>query len=261
MFQFRHASGASQGARPYQEDASAVWPGPEPLVDQGASGQTASTVLLAVLADGMGGHAGGALASSTLCSEFIEAFVNGAGALDARLENALATANDAIRRTVEQNPTLSGMGATLVGTAFGEHGMRWISVGDSPMYLYREGELVQLNEDHSLAPVIDRLVAQGKMTAEEARHDPRRHFLRSAVTGEEIELVDTPERPLALARGDVVLISSDGIHTLEAAEIEELIAEHVANGPQAIVSAIIDAVDGAGEPHQDNTTVIAVTVE
>ncbi|MEZ5855003.1 MAG: SpoIIE family protein phosphatase [Hyphomicrobiaceae bacterium] len=260
MLQFKHASFASQGARPYQEDAAGVWPGDGPFAPKGAPALPDGVGLVAILADGMGGHTGGSLASTTLCSVFLESFAVGEGEEPQRLEASLMAANDAIRHKVEANPSLSGMGATLVGTVFGRDGLRWISVGDSPMYLYRQGELVQLNEDHSLAPVIDRLVEQGKMSAEEARQDPRRHYLRSAVTGEDIELVDTPERPLALAAGDVVLISSDGIHTLEPPSIGRLIADHHAEGPEAIAKAIIRAVDGAGEPHQDNTTVIAVTV-
>lgn len=260
MLQFKYASLASQGARPYQEDAAGVWPGDGPFAPVGAPGLPEDVALVAILADGMGGHTGGSLASSTLCSVFLDSFVRGSGGSHQKLEASLLAANDALRRKVEAKPALSGMGATLVGTVFGRDGLGWISVGDSPMYLYRKGELVQLNEDHSLAPVIDRLVEQGKMSAEEARLDPRRHYLRSAVTGDEIEMVDTPERPLALAAGDVVLISSDGIHTLEPQAIGRLIGTHHGDGPEAIVKAIIRAVDGAGEPHQDNTTVIAVSV-
>jgi serine/threonine protein phosphatase PrpC len=260
MLHFEHATRASQGARPYQEDAAAVWPGDVASAGQVAAPMPGDTALLAVLADGMGGHAGGSLASSTLCDVFIESFSKGAGNGMQRLEPALTAANHAIREKVLANPALSGMGATLVGVSIGPSGLSWISVGDSPMYLFRNGELVQLNEDHSLAPVIDRMVAQGKISQEEARNDPRRHYLRSAVTGDEIELVDMPERPLALAGGDVVLISSDGIHTLEPEHITSVIEHHMAKGAAAIADALLLAVDGAGEPHQDNTTVIAVKV-
>jgi protein phosphatase len=237
-----------------------VWPGETQYAPRNAPPLPEGTALIAVLADGMGGHAGGSLASTTICGVFIDHFTRDTGAGLQRLKPALEAANDAIRAKVRANPTLSGMGATLVGAAIGAAGLSWISVGDSPMYLFRGGELVQLNEDHSLAPVIDRLAAEGKMSAEAARSDPRRHFLRSAVTGEEIELVDAPERPLVLASGDVVLIASDGIHTLGPDDIRRLISAYRDEGPEAIAAAIVRAVDGAGEPHQDNTTVIAVTV-
>ena len=261
MLNFRYASRASQGGRQYQEDASAVWPGSDVAMPHGARELPTGTSLVAVLADGMGGHAGGALASSVACSTFMQHFVAVAeGAGRARLAPSLAAANDAIGAKVSANPQLDGMGATLVGVTIGEAGLSWISVGDSPMYLYRGGELVQLNEDHSLAPVIDRFVEQGKMTVEEGRTDPRRHYLRSAVTGEDIEMIDAPQRPLMLAPGDAVIIASDGIHTLAPDTIRDLIERHGMDGPDAIAEAIIASVLEAGHPHQDNTTVIAVAV-
>jgi|LNFM01.1.fsa_nt_gb protein phosphatase len=260
MLKFTHASRATQGGRPYQEDASVVWPGSPVVTLSGVAAPPEDTALVAVLADGMGGHAGGALASSTICNAFLAHFAAAPGEGRSRLKPALVAANDAIGDKVSANPQLSGMGATLVGVALGETGLSWISVGDSPMYLYRDGELVQLNEDHSLAPVIDRLVEQGKMSADEARADPRRHYLRSAITGEDIELVDAPDRPLRLAAGDIVVIASDGIHTLEPDSIRDLVASYAPNGPDAIADALITSVVEADHPHQDNTTVIVVMV-
>lgn len=260
MLQFRHALRASQGARAYQEDCAAVWPDDATAKPRPPGGPADGTALVAVLADGMGGHAGGALASATICEVFIAHFVEGQGAGQKQLRGCLDAANDAIAARVAANPALGGMGATLVGVTVGSKGLSWISVGDSPMYLYRNGDLVQLNADHSLAPVIDQMVAQGKMTAEAARTDPRRHYLRSAVTGEVLDMVDESVRPLALAGGDVVLISSDGIHTLEPDDIKRLIAAYSCEGADAIAQAIVRAVDNAGEPHQDNTTVIVVTM-
>ncbi len=260
MLKFRHASRETQGARAYQEDASAVWQGSRAVTPSGLADPPDGTALVAVLADGMGGHAGGALASSTICSAFLAHFAAAGGEGRSRLKPSLVAANDAIGDKVSANPQLAGMGATLVGVTVGDAGLSWISVGDSPMYFYRDGELVQLNEDHSLAPVIDRLVEQGKMTPDEARADPRRHYLRSAITGEDIELVDAPDRPLLLAPGDIIVIASDGIHTLEPDTIRDLVTSYAPNGPDAIADALIRGVVEAGHPHQDNTTVIIVMV-
>ena len=91
-------------------------------------------------------------------------------------------------------------------TSFGPAGVEWVSVGDSPLLLFRQGEIALLNEDHSLAPELDRLAALGRMTPEEAKSDPRRHMLRSAVTGDELDLVDVSRRPLALEAGDYVIL-------------------------------------------------------
>jgi len=119
---------------------------------------------------------------------------------------------------------------------------------------------VLLNEDHSLAPQIDELAAAGKISWEAAQADPRRHYLRSALTGSEIELIDRSRRPLALEPGDVVILASDGIQTLPQAAILEAVQQCAAPGPEAIAEALIAAVAAAGEPYQDNTTVVVVTV-
>jgi protein phosphatase len=248
---FEYASRASQGARSYQEDAA--------IVRAGGAGQGPHPqALTAVLADGMGGHAGGALASSTACKVFLDAYLASAGDVSARLDDALKRANAAIGECVEENPALDGMGCTLIGTVFGPAGVEWVSVGDSPLFLLRHGEIVLLNEDHSLAPEIDKLAAAGRMTWEDAKADPRRHFLRSALTGADMDLVDRSHRPLALEPGDVVIIASDGIQTLSHAEILSQVEAHAARGPDAIADALLTAVDAAGDLYQDNTTVVVV---
>jgi len=256
MHAFEHAARATQGARDYQEDASAVW---APESRSGADAPAAeSGPLVAVLADGMGGHVGGALASRMVCDSFISAFGELDGERAQRLLGALRTANGAIAAKVKANPMLSGMGSTLIAAVFGAQGVEWVSVGDSPLLLYRRGEIALLNEDHSLAPELDRLVAIGRMTAEQAKADPRRHMLRSAVTGDELDLVDVSRKPLALEPGDYVILASDGLHTLETAEIARVVAASAANGAEAVADALIRAVEAVRDPHQDNTTVIAV---
>jgi serine/threonine protein phosphatase PrpC len=250
---FEYASRASQGARSYQEDAA--------IVRAGGAGQGPHPqALTAVLADGMGGHAGGALASSTACKVFLDAYLASAGDVSARLDDALKRANAAIGECVEENPALDGMGCTLIGTVFGPTGVEWVSVGDSPLFLLRHGEIVLLNEDHSLAPEIDKLAAAGRMTWEDARADPRRHFLRSALTGADMDLIDRSHRPLALEPGDVVILSSDGIHTLSEPDILRVVAESVARGPEAVADALLAAVEAGGDIYQDNTTVVVVQV-
>jgi protein phosphatase len=147
-----------------------------------------------------------------------------------------------------------------VGAVFGPKGVEWVSVGDSPLFLVRKGEIVLLNEDHSLAPELDKLAAAGRISWETARNDPRRHFLRSALTGADIDLVDRSRRPLSLEAGDVVVLASDGIHTLRSDDIRRLVDEAAAAGPAAIAEALLGAIDAAAEAYQDNTTVVVVRV-
>ena len=105
---FEHAIRASQGARSYQEDAAAV--------RQDGGG------LIAVLADGMGGHAGGAVASGVATASFLEGYLAAEGDAEARLAEALGRANAAIRREAATRPALRGMGCTLLGVAFAATG-------------------------------------------------------------------------------------------------------------------------------------------
>ena len=254
---FEAARRASIGARSYQEDACAFWPGDSdwPFEDVDLGIQVA---LLAVLADGMGGHAGGSLASTTVCEHFFSGYLGGVGPTRERLRAGLNAGNRAIELTVEQQPHLDGMGSTLIGAAFGRDGLEWVSVGDSPLYLYRRGEIVLINEDHSLAPALDQAAAAGRISYEQARNDPRRHMLRSAVTGDDLELVDLCAKPLVIDPGDYVVLASDGIHALDTSEIARVILAYAGDGPPAVAAALIRAVEGVRDPQQDNVSVVVV---
>lgn len=262
MLSFAAAIAATRGARSQQEDAAALWPGPatsSPPFDRVSEPGR----LVAVLADGMGGHAGGSLASRIACEYFLAAFASEAPIAPVRdkLRSGVNAANRAMALEVDANQALYGMGSTLVGVVFDDDSLTWISVGDSPLYLWRGGEIALINEDHSLAPLLDQMAREGKITAEKARNDHRRHMLRSAVTGEDIELVDLCAKPLALDAGDCVLIASDGIHSLEPTEISRLVSAYLNDGAAAISQALVRGVDQMRDPHQDNFTVVAVTVE
>jgi protein phosphatase len=253
MLLFQSASHASRGARRYQEDSTLA----SPLAAGTSAGEPDR--LVAALADGMGGHAGGAIASRTVCESFIAAAMQTIGSSSRdQLLAGLNAANTAVANQVAREPALSGMGSTLIGTLFGPEGLEWVSVGDSPLYLYRNGEIALLNEDHSLAPALDQMAAEGRLSPDEARNDPRRHLLRSAVVGDELELVDLSRQPLELQVGDCVVLASDGIHTLEADEIARVIGAYLDDGCQAIAEALVRTVEQVRDPHQDNITVLVV---
>lgn len=272
-FDFAHAT--TQGARDYQEDSVMLWQGSESaslasvgVAESNLSTDTASNTntgsnatipaLVTVLADGMGGHAGGAKASKTVCTSFLESFAKADGSERERLVTSLRVANEAVRQEADADPMLDGMGSTMIGAVFGPEGVEWVSVGDSPLMLFRRGEIALLNEDHSLAPELDRLAEIGSITKEQAKADPRRHMLRSAITGDEIELVDLSRSPLKLEAGDYVILASDGVQTLEPREIERIVTAYGSDGARAVCDALIRAVEAVRDPHQDNATVLAV---
>ena len=224
--------------------------------------------LLAVLADGMGGHAGGYHASHIACGAFQDAFLKGDRAAgraprsseDYRkwLREGLVASNREIASRVQQNGDLQGMGCTLVGARFGARGLLWISVGDSPLYLVRRGEVKQLNEDHSLGSYLDAAVARGEMSRDEASKHPQRNALRSAVTGAKIDHYDSRQDFLALQPGDLVILASDGIKTLSVPEIGEVVNRSAKLGAHGVAQSLIGAVKAKALPHQDNTTVMVV---
>lgn len=225
---WRGEGGQHQGARPYQEDSWALR-----TLGDGS--------LLAVVADGMGGHAGGAVASKLAVEAFVHALEQGGG-----LADGLQDANAAVGRGAAGKPNLAGMGATLVAAQVRGDEVRWISVGDSPFFLLSAGRLERLNADHSMAPQIDALVKRGMLTADEAEQHPGRHVLREAVMGEPLTLIDKGSRKLgADAR---LLLCSDGVQSLSEAEIAAAAARSV--------RGVIDAVLAAAKEHQDNITVV-----
>lgn len=258
MTAFAYGICATRGQRSYQEDAAATWPGESTFGWTNGLLPRSRDAFMAVLADGMGGHAGGARASQTACRAFFEACAVSREDLPDLLSVGLNAANAQIAETVIVNPRLAGMGTTLVGTSFTDRGLEWVSVGDSPLYLLRRGEIALLNEDHSLAPALDRLAEEGSISRDEAKNDPRRHMLRSAITGEQIELIDICKEPLALDPDDHVILASDGIHTIEFDEIVRVGKAYMGDGPEAVAQALIRSVENQRDPFQDNTTVIVV---
>lgn len=260
MMRLDTACRAIVGARSRQEDNAALWPG-DATFELGADWpQPQDGALLGVLADGMGGHVSGHVASETVCELFVRAFADASGDAREKLQRGLATANAGISKIVGENPALAGMGSTAVGFVIAEDALQWVSVGDSPMYLVRNGEIAMLNEDHSLAPALDQLVAEGKMSEAAAKLDPRRHMLRSAVTGDELDLIDVSDKPLPLVAGDIIVAASDGVLTLEPDDIGRFVAGY-ADAPAAqIAEALIREVENQRAPGQDNTTVIIVKI-
>jgi PPM family protein phosphatase len=249
------AARATVGARSGQEDAFNVWPAEGQLKPSGDSG------MLAVLADGMGGHRGGAVAGQTACATFTQAFSAAQMPLDQRLDMALHASNDAIADAVDKNSGLKGMGCTLIGAWLDDTGMRWTSVGDSLLLLYRFPDVIRLNEDHSLGSYLDEQARRNEISYEEARDNRHRNALRSALTGSKIDLVDLRGEPLELIAGDWILLASDGIASLEGDELADIMYRQREGTPEEMAQALISAVEVKAVPEQDNTTVVAIRVE
>ena len=247
---FEIAGNQIDGARDYQEDA---FLNSYLDVDDDPKGTAVVT-----MADGMGGHAAGNIASNLVVSTFNKTLAAGFsnGDVPNLLRTSLAKANGALSESIRETPALDGMGCTMVSGIFHEGKVWWVSVGDSHLYLVRDRELAKQNEDHSYGGYLDRMAKQGM----EVEPEPglSRNMLMSAMTGDDIAEVDCPNSSVQLLPGDRLIIASDGLDTLSAGTVVQMSAW--SNSPKECVDALLKAVEDAGKPRQDNTTVIVVDV-
>jgi protein phosphatase len=247
------ASAISQGARSRQEDAIAT------SFLQGAD------FGFAILSDGMGGHAAGDIASRIIVSEiFAEMTMRfGQGNMQKTpipqvLRRSVKIANFCLRAHIEEHPEARGMGGTVVVAVTTLQGLYWLSVGDSPLLLYRDGKLVRLNDDHSMAPQIDLMVRNGLIDAETGRTHPQRSCLVSALTGDEIAEVDCPDGPFELRDGDVVIVASDGLQYLDDDRIVARLRRSARGQSARIADDLMDGVIALGDPEQDNVSIVVM---
>ncbi len=211
---------------------------------------------LFVVADGMGGHAGGDVASALA----IQAIAHTDRAYDSVdeaeqvLSQALLEANQELAETVFEHPELTGMGTTVSGLIRVGDKVVIAHIGDSRIYRFREGSLEQITKDHTF---VQRLVDSGRITPEEAAVHPRRSVLMRVLGDVDLNPeIDT--MVLETEPGDRWLLCSDG---LSGYVTEEKIAEILAEQPDAALAgqALIDESLDHGAP--DNVTVVLVGVD
>jgi PPM family protein phosphatase len=243
-----------RGRRENQEDYYA-------FADATQGDQDALSQLLLVLGDGLGAHAGGNVASYLAVGSFIKSFHENDLSPSWRLRVALEAANETLGIMMSRLPQVGNtMGTTMLSVLVSQNTLQWISVGDSPLFLYREGKLARINADHSLSPIIDERLRRGEITEEEAAHHPDRHVLQSALLGYPLTLVDSIPEPLPLQRGDIVVAASDGIMTLSERQLEDLLSFGRHTTADKIADAIIFAIRRINLDRQDNTTVGVVKI-
>jgi PPM family protein phosphatase len=208
---------------------------------------------LMIVADGMGGHRGGATASR-LAAETVKAQYLGSETTDvaAALRDALTRANVRIFSEAQANPELRGMGTTTSALAV-RAGEGWFAhVGDSRIYRVRNDEIKQLTEDHSL---VASMVREGLITPKEAETHPRRNVLqRSMGVAEDVEI--DVQGPFDLHEGDTFILCSDGLHGLvKEAELKDVAKLNIDQAADEFVRLALTR----GAP--DNVTVIVARVE
>jgi len=215
-----------------------------------------------VVCDGMGGHAAGEVASriavDTVLGYFREhepavredAYLNDAPLGARLLAEAVKQANDAILEYAVAHKNTSGMGTTLVAARFAEDTVSIANVGDSRIYLLRDGQLLQLTEDHSL---VMEQVRRGMLTLEEAKRSSVQNIITRALGTDESTLPDLGEFPAQ--NGDLLLLATDGVlRHVEDDEIRDILLQ-VPSLKAACATLIEAANQGGGD---DNSTCVLV---
>ncbi|MDR3555640.1 MAG: protein phosphatase 2C domain-containing protein [Syntrophobacteraceae bacterium] len=177
---------------------------------------------LLVIADGMGGHAAGEVAAELAVSSFEGFSFVGAENILAELVDRIKKAGKAVRERERADPACSGMGTTLSALLIAGQWAYWAHLGDTRIYRYRQGALLRITEDHTLAGM---LLKKGEITGEEARVHPYGSVLTRCVGCDEHQ----PDSGVFdLTEGDQVLLSTDGLHDLiPESRIAELISADV----------------------------------
>lgn len=213
---------------------------------------------LFVVADGMGGHLAGEVASEMAVSRLDERFPVGQLGSRDDLVAAINEANVEIYNASLQNADQSGMGTTITAIAVVDDPLDGevlavANVGDSRGYVLRHGRLRQVTVDHSF---VQELVAEGAITAAEARHHPRRNIVTRALGIEPYVRVDTWTMPII--RGDRFLLCSDGLVDEVADDVIQGILATYRDDPAVTAQALVDAANASGG--RDNITAIVIDV-
>jgi serine/threonine protein phosphatase PrpC len=220
---------------------------------EAANGGAETGGLLVIVADGMGGHKAGEVASQTAVKTIVEVYERTKGTPGEALDEAFHVAHKIILKLATEHQDMAGMGTTCTALAIVGNEAWAAHVGDSRLYLVRGDDIYQLSEDHT---VIRDLIRQGLLTPEEAEHHEDRNVLLCAMgTKPELIMMRWPE-PMDVRPGDVFLLCSDGLHDL-VKDAEMMAVVKGSSSKDACRKLIQMAKDRGG---YDNITVAVVAI-
>ncbi len=231
------------GGRAVNEDAYGVWSG------------VGSNTCFVVLSDGAGGHGGGDVASKIAVEHALDWFRRQPDASEEVVRAALVSANDTVMQEQKSAAPLSDMRATVVALALdtkARHAV-WMHVGDSRLYVFRDGRILTRTRDHS---VLQGMIDAGYVSDVAIRSNPHRNTLMSALGDRAAFDYASPAR-LPIEPGDAFLLCSDGLWDyIDDAEMETLLAQ--SSSVEGWVLALEDTVLARAGKHHDNYSAVAV---
>lgn len=267
---FQAAARAIRGTKDVQEDAYRVFDAKgEDAGEISASdaGVALSGGGLLLVADGIGGHYGGDVASAITADTFAKTFFATSGGAAERLKISLNAANQAVAEAQAREPGLKDMGATLIAAFLEGETLSFVSIGDSLILRYRDDELHRVNEDHSYMEIADReaLGSGDPALWRDVMTRKGRDSITIAVLGRSLE--DFGHAPQIASRrilpGDLLILASDGLETLSMVQIQNFVRALLPQGVGAVADGLIKAVDGIGanRSYQDNATIVVVQAD
>ncbi len=236
------------GERPEQQDAIDVY-----MEDERG---------ILVLCDGMGGFEGGSFASKLAVNEFINMYIRENGIVDADfLSYAMDVIDSKVAALRNENNEKIHAGTTCVVATLDKKELRWLSVGDSRLYIIRDNKITQMTRDHNVELKSRIEYSKGKITYEEFEATMKdKDTLCSYLGLNGIEIFDVNEQALSLKQGDIIILATDGLY-------KSLLPEEILEGvtrsysmEQAVTNILKCAADIAKGKNQDNTSVIICKV-
>lgn len=224
--------------RPVNEDAFFV----SPPDDSGS--------LLAIVADGMGGHNAGEVASSEAINVIKDVVLDNEHNAKEMLTQAINSANSTIYNMSLDKKSLFGMGTTITACLIEKDKVTAAQVGDSRLYLIRDGMIIQITKDHSL---VEMLIENGSITKEDAKHHPQKNVITRAIGTDKEVSADIYE--FSICEGDIILLCSDGLVNMVEDEKILSVITRTKSFEETADKLVAEAENAGGS---DNITVILI---
>lgn len=224
--------------RPVNEDAFFVSPPDE------------SGSLLAVVADGMGGHNAGEIASSEAINVIKDVVLDNEHNAKEMLTQAINSANSTVYNMSLDKQALFGMGTTITACVIEKDKVTAAQVGDSRLYLIRDDMIIQITKDHSL---VEMLIENGSITKEDAKHHPQKNVITRAIGTDKEVSADIYE--FSICEGDIILLCSDGLVNMVEDEKILSVITRTKSFEETADKLVCEAENAGGS---DNITVILI---